>query len=115
VWTPSMMASIHPFVTYGIGLYRVSVKTDGFDPAFGANDTESENKFGFNVGLGADFKSTQSMKWGAQVKYHYVTDAVSTTDLSTGIETTSAATYLTAGIHVTFNTSGVTSSPSHTK
>jgi opacity protein-like surface antigen len=92
VWSPKMQSGIQPWVTYGVGLSRISTKVK-YAAGEGKDDV---NKVGFNVGVGADWKAGTSMKIGPQVKYNYVATEGSST------------TYVTAGLHLTFMTSGAT-------
>jgi len=106
VWAPAMKgSSFMPWVTYGAGLYHFSFKGEKGPAAF--NATQTSNKFGLNIGVGTDMKAGASMKWGAQVKYHYVLSALDPKDFG-GTGDAKAASYLTAGLHLTFMTSGAT-------
>ena len=92
-WAPPMEdASVSPWITYGVALYNISTKIEDAGPS--ANIDNSDSKFGFNGGGGLDFKGNDSMKPGVDVKYHYVM----TDDKATS--------YITAGVHVTFSTTG---------
>jgi len=93
---------VQPWIIYGAGLYHVSSKITGTDPAQKLNIDDSVNKFGFHGGLGADFKAGSSAKIGADVKYHYIMDAIPATTTTSK----KAANYVTAGVHVTFTTTG---------
>jgi opacity protein-like surface antigen len=96
IWAPKMQSGFQPWITYGVGLNHITAKISDTDPALGISGDSSENKVGFNVGVGADMKAGASMKIGPQVKYNYIaTEGTSTT-------------YVTAGLHLTFMTAGVT-------
>ena len=103
VWAPAMKSTpVQPWITYGAGLYHVGFKlTD----AGTANFDRSDNKFGFNGGVGLDFKSMAMTRVGADVKYHYVLDGIEKANTAGGTDK-KAANYLTAGVHVTFTTTG---------
>jgi len=104
IWSPAMAgSSFSPWITYGAGMYHISGKIEDADPALDINGDSSDNKFGFNIGVGGDVKAGASMKFGAQVKYNYVLDG--TTD-SSGEDT--AASYVTVGLHLTFLTAAAT-------
>lgn len=97
-------APIHPWLTYGAGLYHVQSKVTDAGPTLDGD--ESVNKFGFNGGLGADFKAGSSAKIGGDVKYHYIMDAFEVPATPTSAAEKKAANYITAGLHVTFTTNG---------
>ena len=90
-WVPPMKDSpVSPWITYGVGMYNSKAKFTGV--AVGTD--KSTNKFGFNGGVGLDFKGNASMKPGVDAKYHYV------------MTDNKATSYITAGVHVTFSTTG---------
>lgn len=90
---PMKDAVVSPWLTYGVAMYNAKAKIEDAGPVL--NGDTSDNKFGFNGGGGLDFKGSASMKPGVDVKYHYV------------MTDDKATTYLTAGVHVTFTTSGM--------
>lgn len=93
LWNVPMQDSpVSPWITYGAGLYNISTKVE--DAGVLANFDNSESKFGFNGGAGLNFKGSASMTPGINVKYHYV------------MTDNKATNYLTAGVQVTFKTSG---------
>ena len=61
--------SVAPFVKGAFGLYNLNFKTDG-GAAFESDD--SQTKFGFAIGGGLNFHSTESLAYGAELLYHYI-------------------------------------------
>jgi opacity protein-like surface antigen len=103
LWAPKMANdNLQPWITYGVGLYRVAGKIE----AGGKSQSGNVNKAGFNLGVGADMKAGSSMKVGAHVRYHYVMDGLDPkiVDATTGDK--SALNYLTFGLNLTFATNG---------
>lgn len=100
VWAiPMQDAKIQPWITYGAGIYNFSSKLTGT----AANVTNTQSKFGFNGGVGADIKASPVAKVGADFKYHYIMNAIQS---GTSSSDKKAANYFTAGVHVTFSTNG---------
>src|SRR2546423_13463564 len=98
------MTGMSPWLTVGTGLYHISSKITDAGPA---NSTDSVNKWGLHGGVGLDWKAGETMKFGVHGVYHYVTDAFESTNASGGTDKKGAS-YVTAGINLTFMTSGVT-------
>jgi opacity protein-like surface antigen len=94
-----MEGSVHPFLTAGVGMYNGKFKVEDAGPT--KNFDTSDTKFGFHGGGGVDFKAGETMMYGLDVKYHNV----QTEGDATG--------YITAGLHLTFTTTGTTTTGSH--
>ncbi|MBI5710336.1 MAG: porin family protein [Candidatus Eisenbacteria bacterium] len=99
-WVPDMKdAPVSPFVQLGAGLYNVKREmTVSSVPS----DT-TVNKFGFNLGAGLDYKATPQVSVGVFGNYHNISDAWTDT-----AGDKKSATYFTAGVRVTFMTTGAT-------
>ena len=61
--------SAAPFVKAALGLYNLNTKTDAGSLG---DDNESSTKPGFQFGGGLNFKSTESVAYGAELLYHYI-------------------------------------------
>lgn len=87
----------------GGGIYQGSTKVE----YLGAEDTNSESKFGFSVGAGYDFPMRSAMNLGIVASFHNVSDAIEEFDVATGNPTgnTKAAQYVSVGANLTFLTS----------
>ena len=65
---PTQGGSMFPFLQGGVGNYNIKTKIDG-----GTTSEEgSENKFGFNLGGGVDFRATPTVNLGVNGTYHYI-------------------------------------------
>ena len=105
IWAPKVSgASLQPWLTGGLGLYLLSFRGDNGPPSF--NTSTYENKYGFDIGVGADLIVGGARKVGAHVKYRYVLDGVDVTAFDpSSTAGQKAAHYLTAGIQLTFMSS----------
>ncbi len=101
---PMTGSPIQPWITYGAGLYRVNSKITDAGPTIDVD--KSDNKFGLQGGVGADYKAGGAAKIGVDVRYHYILDAFEVANGSGGTDK-KAANYVTAGVHVTFTTTGL--------
>lgn len=61
--------SAAPFVKAALGLYNLNTKIDA---GVEGDSDESNTKLGFQVGGGLNFKSTESVAYGAELLYHYI-------------------------------------------
>jgi hypothetical protein len=62
-----------PYAKVGLGIYNLRAKTTFTYPGLGTvTATGSDSKFGFSIGLGADWKMGESKSWGAEVLYHNI-------------------------------------------
>lgn len=65
-----------PYLQAGMGGYNMGAKIDGgLLPG-----STSDNKFGFNIGGGMDFRATPTMNLGLSGTYHYVSTDPSSTN-----------------------------------
>jgi len=86
-----------PYLQVGAGLYNAKTSITGTD----AKGDTTVNKFGFNVGVGADYKVNPQIAVGVFGAYHDVMDAY-TNDAGDK----KAANYIALGVKVTFMTTG---------
>jgi len=89
----AMEGAVHPYLEAGVGMYNVAAKIEDSDPLVNIDDSETD--FGFHGGIGADFKGSESMKWGIDAKYW-------------NVSTDPSSSFFTAGLHLTFSTTGTT-------
>jgi opacity protein-like surface antigen len=59
---------VNPYLKGGFGLYNLGIKL--VSPS--GDTSDSESKFGFNVGAGMNFASSGKMRWGVNAAYHIV-------------------------------------------
>ncbi len=99
-WMPQMQDSpVSPFVQVGGGFYNSKAEV-----TVGSVSADATvNKFGFNLGAGLDYKATPQVNVGVFGNYHNVMDAWE--DVAGEKK---SATYFTAGVRVTFMTTGAT-------
>ncbi len=94
---------VAPYLQVGAGAYNGKTDVSG---------AESKTKFGYNIGIGADYKVTPQVGVGLFGTWHAITDAFESTtvDLSTGATTTEkkSANYIAIGLKVTFMTTPTT-------
>jgi opacity protein-like surface antigen len=90
---------ISPYLQVGAGLYNG--KTEVSAGVFSSDTTV--NKFGFNVGVGADYKVSPMVGVGLFGAYHNVTDAFEDENGDT-----KSATYVAVGVKVSFMTAAKT-------
>ncbi len=88
-----------PYVQVGAGLYNA--KSEFTDIEGTSSDTQ--NKFGFNIGVGADYKVTPMVGVGVFGTYHNVTDALEEVNPDLTV-TKKAANYVAVGLKITFMT-----------
>lgn len=70
--------SVRPYGTLGLGLYSVKVKAE----AGGLEDSETDSKFGVNLGGGVQFRPSASMiGFGIEARWHTVFDGWVNEDL----------------------------------
>jgi opacity protein-like surface antigen len=88
-----------PYLQVGAGLYNAKFSGGGSDTTV--------NKFGYNVGIGADYKVNPQIGVGLFGTFH---SALSAFELENEDGTTSekAANYIAVGVKVTFMTTGAT-------
>ncbi len=92
-WMPPMKDSpAIPYVQAGAGMYNLKAKVE----AGGDSADDSESKFGFNGGLGVDFKVNPQFTIGVGGAFHHV--------LTEG----DALQYFNVGVNVGFLTTGTT-------
>ena len=73
-----------PYLKVGAGMYSLSAKTETTVPIIGVvKSTATDSKFGFNVGLGADWKINDKNAWGIEALYHNVSADGSTLSIIT--------------------------------
>ncbi len=65
-WFPASQ-QLRPYAVGGLGVYHLSSKVES---SSGDSD-HSENKFGFSLGGGADFKGSESVTLGFEARYHW--------------------------------------------
>jgi opacity protein-like surface antigen len=61
-----------PFLKYSLGVYQIRKKED----AGIIQVDKSQTKFGFQIGAGANFRSTATIAYGGELAYHYISGAV---------------------------------------
>jgi opacity protein-like surface antigen len=66
---PTQGGTMFPYLQGGAGSYNVKAKIDG--GALPAVE-DSENKFGFNMGAGVDFRASPTVNLGVNGTYHYI-------------------------------------------
>ena len=98
-----MPSSVLPYLQVGAGIYNVKFETTNTDPTLSSSETKS--KFGFNVGVGADYQVTPMIGAGLFGAYHNVMDAYEV-DNGDGTTSKKAANYIAVGLKVTFATTG---------
>jgi opacity protein-like surface antigen len=99
-------SKVEPWITAGIGMYNVKSKISDSDPTI--NEDKSDTKVGYHGGVGADWKTSPTMKVGIDFKYNSVTDGTQKVNQSTGAIEKNPANYMTLGLHLTFMTNGAT-------
>jgi opacity protein-like surface antigen len=67
-WMFPMEGDFKPYARLGLGFYNVGSKVEG--GTFDSDD--SETNFGFNLGLGGMFKTSDTMAIGGEVLYHSI-------------------------------------------
>lgn len=73
---PTQGGQMYPYLQGGMGGYNMGAKIDGgLLPG-----STSDNKFGFNIGAGMDFRASPNMNLGVSGTYHYVTTDPSATN-----------------------------------
>jgi len=92
---PMEGSAISPFIQYGVAMYNGATKVEDLDI------DDSSTKFGFNGGLGVNFGSSPSMKFGVGAEYHYIM-------LDEEEDFSSSATYLRILARLTFGTTATT-------
>lgn len=92
---PMTGSAMAPWLQAGAGAYNVGSSVEGSD---------SETKFGFNLGAGLNFWGNDMMSLGLAGTYHNVMDAMTDSD---GDET--SASYINVGLNLTFSTTGTSS------
>lgn len=105
-----------PYAQVGAGFYSVKgevTTASDVEPLLAGTSDETKTKFGWNIGIGADYKVTPAFGLGIFGTYHNITDAFvkESVDITTG-ETTSekkSASYFTVGVKLTFSTAAMTS------
>jgi opacity protein-like surface antigen len=91
-----------PYLQVGAGIYNV--KGEQTSTNADASGSETKSKFGFYVGVGADYQVNPQIGVGLFGAYHDVPDAF---DFGNGdTATTKAANMISVGVKVTFSTSG---------
>lgn len=92
---------ISPYLQVGAGLYNAKAKI-----TFGSESSDTTvNKFGFNVGIGADYKVTPQVGVGIYGTYHSIMKVPLGVDAE-GNDVEKTANYIAAGVRVTFLTGG---------
>lgn len=86
-------AMVTPWVQGGAGMYNLSSKVETIT----GSSTSSDTKFGFHFGGGLDFRTMPTFGVGLAAMYHIVPD---------GLASGTSANWFTAGVNVTFNTTG---------
>jgi outer membrane protein W len=62
-----------PYVKVGLGMYSLSAKVKATVPILGTvSSTATDTKFGFNAGVGADWKINDKNAWGIEALYHNI-------------------------------------------
>jgi len=64
----STQGTMFPYLQAGAGSYNLKSEVDG---GLSPGDV-SENKFGFNMGAGVDFRATPTVNLGVNGTYHYI-------------------------------------------
>ena len=72
---PTQGGSMSPFLQGGVGGYSSTSKIEGGTVT---PEDVSETNFGFNVGAGVDFRTTDVVSLGVGGSYHYITSDPST-------------------------------------
>jgi len=65
---PTQGGTMFPYLQGGAGAYNVKTKIEGGS----APGDVSENKLGFNMGAGVDFRATPTVNLGVNGTYHYI-------------------------------------------
>ena len=68
-------SEVHPYLKAGLGLYSGKVSAES---NFGGNTYKveaSHTDFGLNFGGGADWKLNETMSWGVNGAYHYISSS----------------------------------------
>jgi opacity protein-like surface antigen len=96
-----------PSAMVGVALYNGHSKSEGTDTSVVPNEsfseTESDTKFGFNVGAGYKFWHNESMSLGLDASFHNVTDAFKDENGDS-----KSAQYISVGLDLGFLTGGAT-------
>ena len=71
--------TVSPYLRGGLGLYNVTSKLE----TTGSDVSDSQSKFGFNLGAGMNFASTGKARWGLVGQYHIVPVEGSSVDFMT--------------------------------
>lgn len=87
-----------PYLQVGAGLYDVKNKISSDVPDLSSEDSKS--KFGFNLGIGADYRLTPSVGVGGFGAWHSVSSAFA----ASGTANRKSANYFVLGLKVTFST-----------
>jgi opacity protein-like surface antigen len=82
--------SIDPWFKAGAGVYNIALKLES--PVL--NDDDSESKFGFNLGVGFDYRNSPSFGVGVDAAWHMIS---AEDDLGSDIS------MFTAGVHWTWS------------
>ena len=74
-----------PYLKVGLGMYALSDKASSTGGATNYSATTSDTKFGYSLGLGADWKMSEKSSWGIEALYHNIqTDRKSATMITVG-------------------------------
>lgn len=112
---PMANMPFEPYLQLGAGFYNVKAEvTTASDvlPALAGTTDETKSKFGYNIGIGADYKMTPQVGLGLFGTFHSITDAF-TSDTATGTEK-KAANYFAVGLKLTFMTTPTTTTKTTT-
>jgi opacity protein-like surface antigen len=96
--------SVSPYLQVGAGLYRAKTETT----ISNVSTDDTVNKFGYNIGAGVDYKVNPMFGLGVFGTFHSALDAFEKVDVNNNV-TKKAANYVTAGIKLTFMTTGSSS------
>jgi hypothetical protein len=66
---PTQGGTMFPYLQAGTGIYNVSTKIDGGTLL---NGSDSQSKFGINMGGGVDFRASPTVNLGVNGTYHYI-------------------------------------------
>jgi opacity protein-like surface antigen len=70
---------MHPYGIFGLGIYHLGSKVE----YSGGSATNSDTKFGFNLGAGASRKTSGNVELGVEARYHWITGSPNSINLLT--------------------------------